>query len=382
MDNTLQIRSCNPISLTVFGMGPFQEKPFQLDFTNEKDEGCNFFLLISPNGRGKTTLLEAMSSLMQILAPHSIPSASELHPRLWSNFKAQAQLDLRLSINFEGVVQEILLTLAAGRRHPQNLRNWELSDLKRVQTTVQISIAWSRSPAGWQIVKSNDPLVDKLLTLVKSETKEVYSTFGPDPITAPSLLYFDAYRDIPLVIDGQKSISRPEEWTYWPVHRFGLHGDQWLHSLDNLLVWLTWLNDKRYKEVQNLLNDTVFNYTNKTLNDIDRQKLIARINSDTRNHRLDQLSSGEKSMVQLLIRIHLHLATHSIIVIDELDAHLHPKWQHRLYQVLKNLIAQNPSLTLIITTHSLELVKQFDVDRKLSEENLRFGGYMIEKNEI
>ncbi len=381
MENTFHVRRCSPISLTVFGMGPFQDKPFHLDFIDREGEGSNFFLLISPNGRGKTALLEAMASLMQVLDSSRDPGPP--HERLWSNPKARAQLDLRLVVNMGGAVQEVLLTLAAGHGAPHETRSWERSDLERVQTKKHLHIAWSRSPGGhWAQVKSTDPLVDELLGLVRTERGNVYETFGPDTITAPSLLYFDAYRDIPISTDQEQFGNRPPEWLYQPLHRFGLHGDQWQYSLDNLLVWLTWLDDGRYEKVQEMINQFVFTGTGKVLDRINKQHMHALVTSGGRQHRLDQLSSGEKSLVQLMLRIHLHLTSHSILVIDELDAHLHPKLQHRLYQALKRLIAENPTLTLIATTHSRELIDQFGIDMKVGSSGLRFGGHLIDKEEI
>lgn len=381
MDPILSIRSCHPIALTLFAMGPFQDKPFHLDFINKEGESCNFFLLISPNGRGKTTLLEAMAALMTLLDSSLKPQSP--HERLWSNPQARAQLDLRLAVTMAGKPRELLLTLAAGDGSPHETRSWSGRDLEQVQTREHLHIAWSRTPGGhWKLTRTQEPLLDELLGLVKTEMENVYECFGPDPITVPSLLYFDAYRDIPTVTDDSQSISRPPEWFYRPLHRFGLHGDQWQHSLDNLLVWLTWLNDDRYERSQEMLNRLVFFGTHKTLDSISRQHMEARIASGGRHHRLDQLSSGEKSLLQLLLRIHLHLTIHSFVLIDELDAHLHPTLQHRLYQALKRCAVDNPNITLIVTTHSRELIDQYGIDMTVGEPGLRLGGHIIEAKEI
>jgi hypothetical protein len=61
-DNFL-VYEFRPLFLTVEGIGPFQEQPYTLDFTDANDEPCNFFLLLSQNARGKTTLLELMTAL-------------------------------------------------------------------------------------------------------------------------------------------------------------------------------------------------------------------------------------------------------------------------------------------------------------------------------
>ena len=65
-DNFL-VYDFRPLFLTVEGIGPFQEAPYELDLTDANGEPCNFFLLLSMNGRGKTTLLELMASLMGLL---------------------------------------------------------------------------------------------------------------------------------------------------------------------------------------------------------------------------------------------------------------------------------------------------------------------------
>ncbi|CAK0749543.1 AAA family ATPase [uncultured Gammaproteobacteria bacterium] len=368
MEETFQILSCTPVALTVFGMGPFQEKPFTLDFTNQKGDACNFFLIISPNGRGKTTLLEAMASLMQLLDFNR--TADPPHKRLWSNPKAWAQLDL-LVVRKEGKISNFFITLSAGHKDLEN--NLKMGDH-------YFYIVWSNYLGCWHL--DYNRCQQSLLDSVQIEMKNVYKTFGLNAINAPSLLYFDAHRDIPMITDQGQSPSIPPELFYRPLHHFGLHGDQWQHSLDNLLVWLTWLDDGRYEKAQEMINRFVFSGTGKVLDRVNRQHMHAVITSGGTQHRLDQLSSGEKSLMQLMLRIHLHLTNHSIVVIDELDAHLHPKLQHRLYQALKSLIAENPGLTLVATTHSLELIDQFGIDMKVEEPGLRLGGHLIDKEDI
>lgn len=47
---------------------------------------------------------------------------------------------------------------------------------------------------------------------------------------------------------------------------------------------------------------------------------------ETSWHRLDRLSSGEKNLVQLFLRIGAHMTRNTILLIDEFDVHLHIRW--------------------------------------------------------
>ena len=66
----------------------------------------------------------------------------------------------------------------------------------------------------------------------------------------------------------------------------------------------------------------------------------------------DGLSSGQQMILLLLLNFatkHIH---RSIVMIDELELHLHPLWQDRLYQALDKLGVDNQ---IIFTTHSAHL---------------------------
>ncbi len=56
------------VYLTVEGIGPFQKKKSYLDFTDDRNQPCNIYVLVSENGRGKTNLLDLMACLVELLS--------------------------------------------------------------------------------------------------------------------------------------------------------------------------------------------------------------------------------------------------------------------------------------------------------------------------
>ncbi len=68
-----------------------------------------------------------------------------------------------------------------------------------------------------------------------------------------------------------------------------------------------------------------------------------------RKFTFDGLSSGERSVLNLLVQYYAKRMRNSIVLIDELELHLHPTWQRRLLQNFTRLEDGNQ---FIITTHS------------------------------
>jgi predicted ATP-binding protein involved in virulence len=163
------------------------------------------------------------------------------------------------------------------------------------------------------------------------------------------------------------------------VHTFTREGGRWLNSLDNLLVWLKWVDDGRFKRAKDIINERVFSGTLKHLKGVRKDPPEAIIVSEGQEHRLDQLSSGEKSLVQMFLRIGTHMTRNTILLIDEIDVHLHTKWQHRLLDQLKQMAKAHPGLTVIVSTHSREILERYQYDAE--EEGLRKGGHIIEEDD-
>ena len=79
---------------------------------------------------------------------------------------------------------------------------------------------------------------------------------------------------------------------------------------------------------------------------------------------VNQLSQGEKSLLALVGDIARRLALlnpsmenplegEGVVMIDEVDLHLHPKWQHDL---VDKLVKTFPNVQFILTTHSPHII--------------------------
>lgn len=102
-------------------------------------------------------------------------------------------------------------------------------------------------------------------------------------------------------------------------------------------------------------------------------KLTPRIMVVTERGRfsLDQLSDGAQRLFSILVDIARQLSLQSpsprefkdqaaLILIDEIDVHLHPKWQRQIVPVLQDLF---PSCQFIATTHSPFVIQAVSRDR-------------------
>nr|VFJ61766.1 MAG: AAA domain-containing protein, putative AbiEii toxin, Type IV TA system [Candidatus Kentron sp. DK] len=371
-----QVRAMQPLFLTVEGIGPFQEKPFELDFTDAHDEPCNFYVLVSENGRGKSNLLDLMACLMELL---SGGERETLGLEDLDSGKGRAQWDLLVELYREGREERFVLSLAAGGGDPWSLADWGEDRLAIYGASDRVRLGYRRHESSrLELVGLNDERAGELVAAVRGWRDSPPDGFEDNTLTLPTLLYFDPYRDIPPVRTGKRWIGEPESWGYRPVHRFGKEGESWGASLDNLLVWLKWLDDERFDRAVKTINERVFAGSTKFLKGVRKEPPEAIINNEGQIHRLDRLSSGEKSLVQLYLRLGVHMTRNTILLVDEMDVHLHAKWQHRTMRLFKQLLRENPGLTIIATHHSMELIEAFSFE--VPQEGLRKGGFIINEN--
>ena len=111
---------------------------------------------------------------------------------------------------------------------------------------------------------------------------------------------------------------------------------------------------------------------------------------------LSNLSDGYRSIIKLAsdiayraIKLNPHLGidtvkkTKGIVLIDEIDMHLHPKWQQKIVADLKTAF---PNLQFIATTHSPFIVQSLNADEILNLGNNRIDEHpntmSLEQNAI
>lgn len=87
--------------------------------------------------------------------------------------------------------------------------------------------------------------------------------------------------------------------------------------------------------------------------------LVVELKSGTQ-HELQELSSGERQALLLLAELRRYWKPGSLILIDELELHLHDAWQGKLYDVIKAMQAELGG-QVIITTQSHSLFEMADL---------------------
>jgi predicted ATP-binding protein involved in virulence len=140
-----------------------------------------------------------------------------------------------------------------------------------------------------------------------------------------------------------------------------------------ITFFLTQLNQSQFKNLRvkkRKSTETGLGFTDT----ITRQLIISKNNIDLD---LTELSSGEKSVLLLAIDIAMRLAMANpsrenalegdgIILIDEIELHLHPQWQR---QIIPALMATFPNCQFIVTTHSPQVVSQVKRENILILDN-------------
>jgi predicted ATP-binding protein involved in virulence len=87
---------------------------------------------------------------------------------------------------------------------------------------------------------------------------------------------------------------------------------------------------------------------------------------------VSQLSDGERGILALVLDLARRLSQvnpsladplaegDAVVLIDEIDLHLHPKWQR---QIVRNLTAAFPRCQFVATTHSPQIIGEVEHDR-------------------
>ncbi len=281
---------------------------------------------------------------------------------------------------FTKVLDNIFDNIQIGSKEALLLFNSKYLDL---ETNVEMSI----DPNSGTLIRA----------WYSNDLSNLFKTFKEKKIT-------DKF-NVPVLIhyrNNKGQVEKIETYLRTDFQQFTTYENSFFHSIDDFKDFTNWFREAEDRENETIIQKQDFNAKNPQLEII--RKTIPyflellnnhsfselRIKRQTNNKfefkangtysliikkgtdilELNQLSDGERTLIMLVSDItrHLILANPSlsnplegegIVLIDEIDLHLHPQWQKAILNALVNTF---PNLQFIVTTHSPYVVTHLDLD--------------------
>lgn len=368
-DTSLELRPTQfaLVGLHLADIGPLRGLT-SLSFVNEDGLPNDLYLMMGPNGAGKTTILECIYRVMRLLERQSWMEGYGM--AALDSGKGGVQIDARVVLNDGHRARTYLLSIVAGA--PGLLHRPTEEDLRRAEADEPLVLRFHQAGIGEAVVRSptSDALAVAFHNAVIAHVGEPPKDLFEGVAGYPTVLYFPSNRGIRRP-PSEEAVVRPDLLAYAPSRKFDTDGEYWSESLDNLFVWFSWLADDRATRCLDLVTRLVFS-GRKVLQPVDREQLIVpvKIEENGATHRLHELSSGERQLVQLVVRIASHMSGSTIVLIDEVEQHLHVVFQRRLTALLKDWAREHSGLSFFMTSHQKEIfrfINPFKDEARLSK---------------
>lgn len=334
-------------SLSLTYCGGFE----QLDIAFEPD----VTLIAGVNGVGKSTVLHALAVLLSRAMPEFTPSRSA--PLYFTDDdihgdKASLEVSARLQIDGQTINAGVQRLRAADEKGDRFM-------LLRLAEAATGATDFSQA-------LSSRTLTGELEAGLK-ETRAALATLK-SAAHPPLAVYFSPKRQLP----GQPR-SLPEAKPFDPSIAYGraLHDREvelrefmhWFRTQEKLGA----VNEPRRLKVLDALravvNDLVPEFSNLRIQEQPRLGFV--VDKRGQPFYLHQLSDGERGLLALVFDLTRRLAIANpdsdnpiaegvaLVLIDEIELHLHPKWQR---DVIKRLPAIFKNCQFIVTTHSPQVI--------------------------
>jgi predicted ATP-binding protein involved in virulence len=126
--------------------------------------------------------------------------------------------------------------------------------------------------------------------------------------------------------------------------------------IDELMFEKDYKASDAYKELQDNINEIFEGLSlNICFHGLNKDKQIFFKNVNEEKFELDQLSTGEKTLLSKVLYLYLSEAKNKIILIDEPELSLHPNWQNRIFK-LYEVFAEKNNNQIILATHSPHII--------------------------
>ena len=298
-------------------------KSIELDF----DPRIN--VLIGVNGSGKTSVLDALAVMLSRL------------------------------------IGRISSTKGTGRFFTELEINNDYSELD-----AEITISLSSQDISWVVTKSRAAIKRQRITnltdirRVAAEIRESLQSDG-NTINLPVAVFYSVNRaviDVPLRIRTRHSFNQIEAYD---LALTGIRNDfrlffEWFRNREDLENEMK-MDDRNFQDPQlKSVRGAIETFTGFTNLRIRRKPLRMELLKDGKSFDIRQMSDGEKSYLALTGDLARRLAIanpglnnalegEGVVLIDEVDLHLHPTWQSEIITRFTKIF---PNCQLIVSSHS------------------------------
>jgi len=334
-----------------------------IDFTHH-GEPQDLICLAGVNGSGKTTVMELIFNLINFINP-DLSLQNIFFDRLranvltWTEF---AQLDVliegkvlsfvlgdknnvQIHSEYTGrqgfIIENEIKTLIKHFENnviktPEDENNESI--LIRKLTGVREAERFSNRKIDWKEEHVVKPLIEKVENIYEEKvTQNVFQN-------RPSVYFFNAHdREIQ---DIRYSSIPQEKPKYKITHKYTPNDD----DLTKTLVFYDYALPEKFNHLTVWVNKHVL--VEKSIKKIDRLNFQVVIETkDGGEHGLEQLSSGEESLLILATQLYLRASPNAIFLIDEIDQSLHPEFQEKVMRLLKQL-QKDKGCQILVSSHS------------------------------
>lgn len=352
-----------------------------------------FNLIVGENGAGKTSFLEAaavaIGSWMLGIWGHDSRNILERDVRVVREMVEKRYRELP---QYPVIVEATgFIHIATVKRSDDGILGYPSSRDSSQPNPREESVTWSRSidGVGGRTTRSGANSLKKLAEFMAS------AVISQQPRILPLIRYFGAGRLWDLVRDSDgKMLSRhkgkqpaelaqdADELDRWsllvdklsePFYGYQMSVDKRCNP-DDLIRWMALerRNEMDEQEESPALR-LVYQAIESLLPEAESVRYSVKLRTlvldhrDGKRHTFNELSDGYRNMVAIAADLAIKAAmlnpqlaekalewTPGVVLIDELDLHLHPKWQRRIIEDLRRTF---PKIQFICTTHSPFLIQ-------------------------
>jgi len=314
-------------------------------------------VLIGENGSGKTAILDCLASLLVVFQEHMQKNKFDLKKLLALSDIKQGKFGtnnvIKLQINKLPISYQISLNI-------QNSKQFYDFNVKLSPET-RNSIQISKSIQFQQNAPSDISYI-----------RDIINPLGSRYNNAVNLVLFVYYPtgNAPINTIDFKNASDNFATNIFTAYEGAL--DKTSFDFINFFNWYKWQEnierqigtnkvlDTVREAIYNILSDKQHQFNKLSINWLNNPNGEMLICKDEIPLNINQLSSGEKTLLALVADLARRLAIanphrenplegNGVVLIDEVDLHLHPRWQRALIPQLQKTF---PNCQLIVTTHS------------------------------